>query len=121
MTKMLHMIQATTTYSCRRCGSININKNGTNKCGNAQYHCKECGAYLALEPKSGYSAAQKTQVLAGYQERMSLRGIQRVFPIWRQTVMKWLIAYVEQLPLLPETLVPAQTDDVLEVDEAWYS
>ena len=117
--KMLRMIQATTTYSCRRCGSININKNGRNKCGNAQYHCKDCGAYLVLKPKDGYSAAQKAQVLAGYQERMSLRGAQRVFHVWRQTIIRWLIAYVEQLPPLPETLIPAQADDVLEFDEAW--
>ena len=72
-----------------------------------------------MEPKRGYSAEQKAQVLAGYQERMSLRGVQRVFHVWRQTVMKWLLACVEQLPLLSETLVPAQADDVLEFDEAW--
>lgn len=117
--KMLRMMQATTTYSCRRCGSVNINKNGTNKCGNAQYQCKDCGAYLVLTPKGGYSAEQKAQVLAGYQERMSLRGAQRVFQVWWQTIMKWLIAYVGQLPALPETLIPAQADHVLEFDEAW--
>lgn len=70
--KMLSMIQAATTYIRGRCGSINITKNGTNKCGKAQYHCKDCGAYRVLTPKGGYSAEQKAQVLAGYQERMSL-------------------------------------------------
>jgi insertion element IS1 protein InsB len=116
---MLHMIQASTTYTCRRCNSININKNGTNKCGNAQYHCKDCGAYLVLTPKTGYSTEQKAQVLALYQERMSLRGAQRVFQVWRQTIMKWLIHYVEQLPPLAQTLFAAQADDVLEFDEIW--
>jgi len=72
-----------------------------------------------LKPKTGYSTEQKAQVLAGYQERMSLRGAQRVFHVWRQTIMKWLIHYVEQLPQLPETLLSAQVDDVLEFDEAW--
>lgn len=116
---MLRMIPATTTYTCRRCNSINIIKKGTNKSGNAQYHCKDCGAYLVLRPKSAYSPEQKAQVLAGYQERMSLRGVQRVFQVWRQTVMKWLIAHVEELPALVETLVPVQTGDVLEFDEVW--
>ncbi len=34
------MIQETITYRCHRCGSTNIVRNGTNKCGNPQYHCK---------------------------------------------------------------------------------
>ncbi|HXK42400.1 MAG TPA: IS1 family transposase, partial [Anaerolineae bacterium] len=34
------MIQETITYHCHKCGSANIVKNGTNKCGNCQYHCK---------------------------------------------------------------------------------
>ena len=50
---------------------------------------------------------------------MSLHGAQRVFHVWRQTIIRWLLAYVEQLPPLPETLIPAQADDVLEFDEAW--
>ena len=67
-----------------------------------------------LEPKGRYSAAQKEQVLAGYQERMRLRGAQRVFHVWRQTIIRWLMAYVEQLPALTETLIPVQADDVLQ-------
>ena len=31
------MIQVTITYHCRACGSINIVRNGTNRCGNTQY------------------------------------------------------------------------------------
>ncbi|MEZ4669473.1 MAG: IS1 family transposase [Anaerolineae bacterium] len=52
-----------------------------------------------------------------YRERMSLRGIQRVFGVWRKTVLRWLEAWVAQLPSLAETLLPAQADDVLELDE----
>ncbi|HEX8680891.1 MAG TPA: IS1 family transposase, partial [Ardenticatenaceae bacterium] len=33
------MIQETITHHCRRCGSSNIVKNGTNRCGNQQYWC----------------------------------------------------------------------------------
>lgn len=45
------MIIETKIYHCRTCNSENIVKNGTNKCGNQQYYCKDCGARRVLEPK----------------------------------------------------------------------
>ena len=42
------MIQEIITYHCGVCGSSNIVRNGTNKCGNAKYHCKDCNAYRVL-------------------------------------------------------------------------
>ncbi len=116
---MSHMIQETITYTCTRCGSINIIRNGTNKCGNPQYHCKDCGAYRVLNPNQGYTPSQKRLILHAYRERMSLRGVQRVFQVCRQTVIRWLERLMTILPRLTETLLPARTDDVLEVDEAW--
>jgi insertion element IS1 protein InsB len=111
------MIEETITYSCRSCGSLNIIRNGRNKCGNAQYHCREGGVYRVLRPKERYRAEQKAQILRAYRERMSLRGLQRVFGVWRTTVLRWLERYVAQLPTLAESLLPATTEDVLEVDE----
>ncbi len=111
------MIEETITYSCRSCGSSNIIRNGRNKCGNEQYHCKDCGAYRVIRPHEKYSTETKATVLNAYRERMSLRGIQRVFGVWRKTVLRWLEAWVAQLPTLFETLLPAQPEDVLELDE----
>jgi insertion element IS1 protein InsB len=116
---MLPMIKETITYGCNRCGSINIVRNGTNKCGNQQYHCKDCRAYRVLKPRLNASLSSPEQVLKAYRERMSLRGIERVFGVSRQQVMRWLIAWVAQLPSLSETLLPATPEDILEVDEAW--
>ncbi len=116
---MHHMIQETITYTCHTCGSINIVRNGTNKYGNPQYHCNDCGAYRVLKPKRGPSEHQKQLVLKAYRERMSLRGIERVFEVCRQTVMKWVEQAINVLPHLGDTLLPARLDDVLEVDEAW--
>jgi IS1 family transposase len=48
---------------------------------------------------------------------MSLRGLQRVFGVWRTTVLRWLKQWVAQLPALAQTLLPPQADDVLEMDE----
>ena len=52
-------------------------------------------------------------------ERASLRGIQRCLNIHRHTVLKWLLAHIQTLPELKESLLPATVDDVLELDEMW--
>jgi IS1 family transposase len=70
-----------------------------------------------LTPKVRYTPEQKATVLKAYRERMSLRGLQRVFGPWRSTVLRWLKQLVASLPSLVESLLPAQTDDVLEMDE----
>ena len=54
-------------------------RNGTNRCGNAQYHCKACGTYRVLKPKQAYSEAEKATVLRAGLERCSLRGVERIF------------------------------------------
>lgn len=48
---------------------------------------------------------------------MSLRGLQRAFGVWRVTVLRWLQKRLEQWPSLAESWLPAQADDVLELDE----
>lgn len=70
-----------------------------------------------LTPKVRYTPEEKATVLKAYRERMSLRGLQRVFGPWRSTVLRWLKQLVASLPSLLESLLPAQADDVLEMDE----
>ncbi len=115
----MSMIKETITYTCSRCGSPRIVRNGRNKCGSPQYHCKDCGAHRVLKPKQKHPPRTRKQVLKAYRERMSLRGVERVFEVCRQTVMKWLQDHIEALPPLLETLLSARSDDILEVDEAW--
>jgi insertion element IS1 protein InsB len=113
------MIQETITYTCRQCGSTDIVKNGTNKCGSQQYHCHTCGAYQTLQPKVAPAAQVKDWILKAYHERASLRGLERAFQIARQTVSRWIRTILRTLPALVDTLQPAQPDDVLELDEVW--
>jgi hypothetical protein len=40
--------------------------NGHNKCGNEQYHCKDCGAYRVIRPHEKYSSETKATVLKAY-------------------------------------------------------
>ncbi len=107
------------TYKCRACGSENIVKNGRNKAGSAQYHCKDCRAYRVLVPKSAEQPERRRQVLQAYRERASLRGLGRIFGVVRQSVLKWRADQVEQLPSLVESLLHKQAGDILELDELW--
>ena len=77
-------------YSCRKCGSSDLKKNGKNVCGNQQYHGKACGAYGVLEPRKRYTEEDQERILKAYQERPSMRGIERTYGVSRQTFAKWL-------------------------------
>ncbi|HEY9152834.1 MAG TPA: IS1 family transposase [Anaerolineales bacterium] len=62
---------------------------------------------------------QKAIILKAYQERISLRGLERVFEVARQSISRWIIEHVKDLPELKDTVLPAEPGDVLEYDEAW--
>ena len=114
------MIQSVITHHCNKCISINIERNGTDYKGSQKYHCPDCGAYGTLEPQSrSYPQFFKELVLRAYRERASMRGIERVFYIARQTLARWLKEAAAILPDLAETLEPPMADDVLELDELW--
>ena len=112
---ILSLIQA----CCRKCSSTNIVKNGKNRYDNQQYHCKDCKCYGVLYPKHPYSSKRKAEILRAYQERVSMRGITRIFGVARNTLASWISIHVEALPDLKETLLPYHSGDVLELDEMW--
>ena len=84
------MITETTVHTCRRCEGTNLVKNGHNACGSAQYLCKDCGHRAVLKPKVRYPEERKAEILKAYQERPSMRGIQRVFGVSRPVLARWL-------------------------------
>ena len=61
----------------------------------------------------------KDTILKACQERVSLRGIERIFSVARQQVACWVREHVQDLPPIRTTLLPAEPEDVLEFDEAW--
>jgi hypothetical protein len=75
--------------------------------------------YRVWCPKQKTEARQRKQVLRTYQERASLRGVERIFGVDRHSVLRWIAAHVEQLPSLAESLLPKVPGDVLELDELW--
>ena len=81
----------TITLKCSHCQSENISRDGRTPKGKQRYRCKDCGRVSRDHPEPrGYSEAEKEQILSAYQERSSLRGLERVFGVSRKTVSAWL-------------------------------
>jgi IS1 family transposase/transposase-like protein len=113
------MIQMIVTYECPDCGSLDLVKNGHDYKGSQKYHCKVCKRYGTLHAQRGYDQGTRAQVKRAVLERVSLRGIERIFGISRPTVAHWLEDWGKHLPPLAQTLGEARWDDVLELDELW--
>jgi transposase-like protein len=97
------------THVCRGCESTQIVTNGTNRCGNAQSHCKDCGTDRVLTPKQASSETEQRTVLRACLERWSLRGVARIFAMARPTVALWLKAHVQNWPDVKETHLACNT------------
>jgi len=80
------MIIETKVYSCRKCQSEDLVKNGTNASGSSQYHCKACGSYGVLERTERATEEKKELIINVYQERSSMRGIERTFGVSRTNI-----------------------------------
>ena len=113
------MIKTIIIENCPRCDSEDIVKNGRDYKGSQKYHCNACQSYGTLKPGKKYDEPQKKQILRTYLERASMRGIERIYGVARQTLARWIEHIAETLPALWDTLDPARPDDVLELDELW--
>lgn len=77
--------------TCPACESVETVKNGKAKNGTQTYVCKQCGRRFHPDAKPvAHSEATRVQILAATEERMSLRGVQRVFGVHRNTVTQWI-------------------------------
>jgi transposase-like protein len=84
------MIIESIICKCTKCGSENIVRNGHDNKGKQKFNCKECGFSSILNPYIAYSEEKKEEIINAYYERSSMRGIERVFGVARQTLAKWL-------------------------------
>ena len=81
----------TQTLLCPGCGSDHLVRDGKTRNGKQRYWCKACNRSSRDNPQTaGYSEAEKEVILKAYQERASLRGLERVFGVSRQTISTWL-------------------------------
>ena len=85
------MLSTTIVHVCLRCSSEKIRKNGHADNGAQRARCLECGSTFVLQPKGArYDQKFKDQVVAAYQDRMSIRGITRTFGVCYKTVLRWV-------------------------------
>ena len=84
------MIIESIICKCTKCGSENIVRNGHDDKGKQKFNCKECGFSGTLNPYIAYSEEEKEKIINSYYERSSMRGIERVYGVARQTLAKWL-------------------------------
>lgn len=81
----------TITLQCPHCRSEDLVRNGHAPNGKQKYTCHSCGRHSRDHPRpNAYSAPEREQILRAYQERSSLRGLQRTFGVARNTVTHWI-------------------------------
>jgi transposase-like protein len=81
----------TITLHCQHCHSERLVRNGLAPDGRQRHLCHDCGQRSRDHPRSqAYAEAEREQILRAYDERSSLRGLQRTFGVSRNTVTAWI-------------------------------
>jgi len=81
----------TIAMTCLHCGSDQLVRNGRAPNGKQRYKCRGCGRQSRENPApNGYTEQHRSEILSAYQERSSLRGLERTFGVSRNTVTAWL-------------------------------
>jgi insertion element IS1 protein InsB len=100
---------------CPACQSIQIVKNGHTRHGNQRVKCHNCGKTRVLMPKK--QPLDLAMMERACRERLSLRGIARVFKVSLQTVLLVVKLASQELPAFRESTLTAHKEDVIEFDE----
>ena len=80
----------TETVSCYHCGSTDLIRFGFQN-GRQRYKCRACGkTSRANKGSNAYNETRKSEILAAYHERGSLRAMTRIFGVSASTVLIWL-------------------------------
>ena len=113
------MIIETEVYNCRKCQSEDLVKNGTNRPVACNITVKPVVPYGVLERTERVMEEKKGLIINVYQERSSMRGIERTFGVSHRALSAWLKEQANDLPPLEEMLQPVESKKipVLEVDE----
>ena len=109
---------------CPKCLGTNIVKNGHTHYGRQNYKCKDCGRQFVFPNRHYISESVKELIRKSLLERLSLRGICRVFNVSLTWLLEYMISVYEKVPedlgfdienLLDDDLQVA----VIQADEAW--
>lgn len=113
--KAATMIVATCSHETRH-------KHGKNKCGNQRYKCSLCGAtFVESGPLGEMRTSQKqaAQALALMLEGMSLRGIQRVTGLCRETLCNLILMVGSNCERLLDAKIKGVNANDVQLDEIW--
>ena len=81
----------TITVSCPHCGSEEVMRNGRAPNGKQKYRCRACKRQSRENPTPhAYSEERREEILRAYEERSSLRGLERTFGVSRTSVIAWI-------------------------------
>ena len=94
-------------------------KNGHDYKGSQKYLCLDCKSYGTLDKTREPDSKTRQEALDSYFERVSMRGVKRIFGVSRYYLAQWLLSLFKKLPPLATTLLRWKPDDVLELDELW--
>src|SRR5215469_5501457 len=81
----------TITARCPHCGSDALVRNGRAPNGKQKYLCRACQRQSRENATPhAYPEERREEILRAYEERSSLRGLERTFGVSRNTVITWI-------------------------------
>ena len=79
------------TLQCPHCGSEELVRDGHAPNGKQKYRCRACQRRSREHPTPhAYSQERREEILRAYEERSSLRGLERTFGVSRYSVIAWI-------------------------------
>jgi IS1 family transposase len=109
---------------CPKCLGSNITKNGHTHYGRQNHKCKDCGRQFVF-PNNHYIDAQtRAKIKKALLERLSLRGICRIFDVSLSWLLEFMVQTFEGVPedlgttlhLAPESQLQCAG---IQLDEMW--
>ena len=109
---------------CPKCLGHKIKRNGHTHYGRQNYRCKTCGRQFVFPNHHNIAAQKKAAIKRAFLERISLRGICRVFGVSLSWLLEFMVRTFEQVPAdLGVTLHLAPTTKIqvlgIQMDELW--
>lgn len=81
----------TVIVHCPHCRSDALVRNGRSPNGKQKYLCRGCQRQCRANPSPhAYPEERREEILQAYEERSSLRGLERTFGISRNSVIAWI-------------------------------
>ncbi len=112
------MLTVTKVEKCPVCGTSEIVKNGFTRHGNQRIYCKTCQKTPVLVRKKATPVGKLAALSRAFIERLSLRGISRVFAVSYYQVFKQLNLTCLLLPEFKTKVRACQSgEETLEFDE----